>query len=636
MPNLDDRYAPKDRSEAMIEYESGTLIALAGPGTGKTWALLKRVRELVLNRGVDPASIAYITFIREITRKFEQELRDEFKDEGFAPSIRISTLHGLALGLIRNQGKLIGRVGHHEPLRVDDDGLLERILQEDMQCLLAAAGTKLSSGDVVQGLKKAKQQWQGGIKDSHVSLPNAMVLDAFRQLARAYELLDWDQLVVCANEICDTLPSLPRWLGGISHFLVDEYQDFNPAERIFLDHIMSNAESAVIAGDDDQSLYRWRGADPTGIVELDAEEGLDHVSLVYSWRCRSRIVEAANCFLRWMRRDLRQLRAVRRGGRVQVRCFKSAKAEAEFLAKRIRTLLHSIPPGAPRREGVACLFCCGKALHAYKRVLEDRGIHCTVPKMAELSDTQERVRAALRLAYLGGQPLLERAMLSLFPSLTSSLRRDLITAALKYDCSVPNAVAQCVDRPHWPDDASLAAEEYQLFIQALTCGDAGEVAKCINRVTGVEAECGPETIERFLAEADSGLEEAADRAVERLFDVAALTARDFVSEAVELYTMHGAKGLTRRHVILPGCEERWLPGEAEDADLEERKRLFYVAVTRATKSLLITHPWSRVTRGARTDPLSWGQGKNREISSFARRLSVPIQSARWSRAHEEC
>jgi len=625
MANLDNCYKPEDRWRAIVDYGSGTLIALAGPGTGKTWSLRNRVRELALKRGIDPASIAYITFIREITKKFEDDLMEEFKNKELMPNIRISTLHGLALGLIRNMGKMIGKLGHQEPLTIDSrEDLLACKLQEDIRWLLGKWDTEIRVKDLCSDLAEAKNQWQRGIREPELSKRGQIALPAFSRLAHIYKVLDWDQTIIYANQICDKIPKLPSWLGRIKHFLIDEYQDFNLSEQEFLAHIMTGAESIIITGDDDQSLYHGRGASPEGIVSLAADSALDHVNLVYSRRCPRGIVEPANCFLRWMRDDPRELKTLTEGGEIATRSFKSAKAEAEYLTAYIEKLLESMPENARREDGVACLFSTNRVLSRYKVVLEEHGIRCKVPKIVEVTAQQEWARILLRLAYLCSQPLLERALLQMFPLIEPRDHGAVVEMLIEQECTVGKAVAECLKRGQWSEGAASAGASYQLFMQSLTSGDPNEISRCMHRIPGGPVECSPVRIEQFLEEAKANLEDAVNSLLQQVFAPDESTREPSVSKAVELYTMQGAKGLTRRYVILPGCEELWLPRKAGGIDPEEEKRLFYVAITRAKQTVLITHPWSRVASGKNKDPLCRGKWRDREISPFVKKLGVPI------------
>ena len=557
---LDDKYAPEKRCDAILEHDSGTLTALAGPGTGKTWALRKRVRELTENRGIAAGSIAYVTFIREITRKFEEDLEDEFGDKALVPDIRVSTLHGLALALVRNMGKVIGMVGHHEPLRVDAKAdLAAGSLQKDIVVILKSRGVATGLRAVRAALAGAKAAWQEGTEEPLLSGDEQAVLDTYAGLANAYQALDWDQMVIHANQIFGALSVLPAWVLGIKHFLIDEYQDFNRAEQQFLDNMTKHAESVVITGDDDQSLYGGRGANPEAIVALHSDPAFDHINLTYSWRCPSGILDHANCYLRWMRDEPRELKARKEGGCIEVCTLKSAKAEAEYLANRLGALIASQGGKERAEDGIACLFPTREVLGEYKRVLEDRGVPCVVPKAGEDTDDERWVRVLLRLAHLRQQPLLERVVLRAFPDIKPRHTLDVLKMLIEEGGSVQDAVSTCADSAEWSNSAESAAAAYCMFVDALTSYDPEQVARCLGRILGDGVGIAAERVNRFLIEAENDLEGAVGAVLSDLADSATGAEAHDSGLTVELYTMVGAKGLTRRYVFLPGCEEMFLP-----------------------------------------------------------------------------
>ena len=622
MTILDEKYTPEKRCDAIINHGSGTLVALAGPGTGKTSALRKRVRALTVNRGVDADSIVYVTFIREITREFEEALRREFKDEAHVPNVAVSTLHALAFGLLRNMGKVIGRTGQHEPLNIDSDkDLAASQLQEDICSVLGDAGRGIGPTALRSYLGEVKANWQNGVDEPQLSNAAQMALNEYERLAGVYDILDWDQVVLCANQICDRLEALPEWLGRIQHFLVDEYQDFNPAEQAFLDRIVAGRDSVVIVGDDDQSLYGWRGAQPSGIVRLSLDDRLDHVSLVHSWRCPSGILTHTNRFLRWMRESPRNLEASGAGGSIEARHFKSAKEEGAWLAARLQELLDTIAEGADPEEGIACLFPSNAVLSCYKSILDERGIHCTIPRMSHTVGARQWARILLRLAHLRRQPLLERVLLRKFPAITAGQDKAVLDTFLSVQCTLAEAVASCARVGAWPQDAADCAHAYCQFLKSLTSSDPSTVSECIQGMLGDWVHCAPERVECFFEEAHIGLEDAVTRFVDEIFDPDKSTTDDVPGYSVELYTIHGAKGLTRRYVLLPGCEELWMPSAAASADPDEQKRLFYVAVTRAKELVIITAPRSR----ARQDPLCRGKVFDRRMSPFVPKLGLAIR-----------
>jgi superfamily I DNA/RNA helicase len=451
----------------------------------------------------------------------------------------------------------------------------------------------------------------------------ALVMETYYRLSTGFKALDWDQVVVCANQICEELPMLPRWLGSIKHFLIDEYQDFNPAEQRFLREIMTGAgtESAVVVGDDDQSLYSGRGASPKGIVELASAPHVDKVSLVVTYRCLSEIVSVANRFLRYMREEPEEPRELvphKSGGRVSIKAFKSAKAESDFLADYVRSRLRTIRLEASNRTGIACLFPSWRVLNQYQKELEKRGVLCSVQRTGQPTEQEMWVRVLARLAVLCNQPLLERVLLTRFPAIKPRHQRQVIAKLLSNGCGISEAVALAANSGHWDDDARFSAMQYENFIKELVSGDPSRVSACFEWILNGVGKCDCSVIKEFLETADeSSLEDAIDCLVMKIFREG-MGQRRPATRAVELMTMHGAKGLTRRYIVIPACEECWLPGNVSDAQLPERKRLFYVAITRATDEVVITYPCRR----ARGDSLNYELPGRFTLSRFAEQLGI--------------
>lgn len=618
MSSLDQPYEPKDRWRAIVDYMGRMMAALAGPGTGKTYGLLKRAQELVDKREVPPESIAYITFIRQIAYDFRKELWKQFPDSAVR-RITISTLHSLALGLIRNQGARIGVTGHLEPLKIDSDDIRAHILREDLGELLATQGRKIGLRALSSVLRRIKKQWQEGVQEPVLREEDLPAVKAYSRLSGAFQAIDWDQLMVYANQICEEMPLLPKWLGSFEHFLIDEYQDFNPAEQRFLREITAGAKSVVVVGDDDQSLYSGRGASPQGIVNLVSAPEVDSVTLLFTHRCKNEVVKAANSFLRYMRNDPKQLIALSDGGSVRIKSLKSAKAEVELLTEYVASTMQRIPLDAPKREGLACLFPSWRVLKQYRKDFEKRGIVCSVRRTVQETDEGMIAEVMARFAVLRTQPLLERVLLRQFPDMKGQPERDVVNELLSRDCTVREAVRALAGNGHWGIDVQTAAQEYEEFLDALTSRNPEIICSCFDEVLRGVVKCDVSLVEEFLARAEENLEDAVEELLRRMFWVDAdIQQNKLESPALELITMHGAKGLTRKYIVIPGCEDYWLPSRAAGADPEEQKRLFYVAITRATDEVLITYPRHR----APNDSLNLRKKGCGKLSRFARQLKV--------------
>jgi len=317
--------------------------------------------------------------------------------------------------------------------------------------------------------------------------------------------------------------------------------------------------------------------------------------------------------------QLKQLVARHDGGSVRIKSLKSAKAEVDLLAKHVMSIMQCIPADAPKREGLACLFPSWTVLDQYQKDFKKRGIVSSVRRTVEESEEGMLARVLARLAVLGTQPFLERVILKQFPGLKGRPEREVIDKLLLGDWTVREAISALAGNGHWGASAQAAATEYREFLDALTSRNPEMVSSCFQEVLSSLPKCDPSLIEEFLVAAEESLEDAVQELLRRMFRIDSDIGESQVKPRVlELMTMHGAKGLTRKYIVIPGCEDFWLPTRAAGADPEEQKRLFYVAITRATDEVLITYPRNR----APNDSLNLRKEGCGELSRFAKQLNI--------------
>ena len=625
MANLDHLYAEDQRQQAFVHHQSGTLVARAGPGTGKTYSFLLRIEELTENRHIDSAAICYLTFNREIARAFKDDLLLKYPGAVPPQHITASTLHSLACRLIRNRGHIIQLDGHLYILNLcDDKDGVAKIAVSDMRLALPHGATIRTDKMMRQHLRVIKTERQKGQSVGNLTGDNALVEGTYQAYSRALKLLDWDEVIPLAISLYSDEDDRPGWIKKYQHLLIDEYQDFNIAEQVFLELISESVASRVIVGDDDQSIYSGRGASPNGIRELVQDPKANSISLVKCWiRPPEQIVQSVNRFLSFMHTNPRLLKAVNPGGMVAIKSFRSAVAEADFLVEEyIKGILSQINENTPPDDGVVCLFPMHKVLQQYRKEFEKRGLKYKCKDSSDSLDDKMWVRILGKLAFQRNQPFLERLILELerFSDFKRKHKKEVVAALLNGHTSVSSALSSIGHNHGWREPALTAISEYNAFIQSLTSRDATLVASCIDSVLPSGRQCNPYHVDDFLATADETiLEDSLDILIDRIYrdgDEADVKAN--FEPAVELLTLHSSKGLTRRHVILPGLEHYWLPGDCVGDDLEERKRLFLVGITRATESLLITRPRSR----ARNDSLNLRKPGCLELSKFAKNLGV--------------
>ncbi len=332
MANLDAQYAVDDRVRAFENHEAGLLISLAGPGTGKTFSFLRRVNAMLTRDNIQPGEICYLTFIKDIAKAFQSDYQEEFSpDLDDANKPRVSTLHSFACRLIRNRGFNIGYDG---PLYftsiADSDSFASQVFLDDLLPIVGATGLR-TRPQLCNLLLPVKQAWRNNTDPQTLPQPTPIIFDAALRLARAYRLVDWDQAITLAHELFLNPENRDRWLIQLQHYLVDEYQDFNSAEQAFIATLASTVASMVIVGDDDQSIFSGRGGSPEEMRNLFHSPIHDQVSLLRCRRCKENILIVANRYLRWMSPAAQSMLPYHKGGVARCYCFKSSKAEIEYL-----------------------------------------------------------------------------------------------------------------------------------------------------------------------------------------------------------------------------------------------------------------------------------------------------------------
>lgn len=616
MARLDDKYGIDERYKAFEDHSNGILVSLAGPGTGKTYSFLRRIQALVDRREIPAESIAYITFVGAISKAFSQDFEDEFgAGEQALAQPRISTLHSLACRIIRNRGFSIGYDGplYFSSIASEHSPVSDLFLGD----LLPYIG-HLQFSTIPQArnaLKGVKEAWRSEESPEAMDEPIPSLLETAVQLARSYRLIDWDHAVPLAHKLYEDPKNRQKWLTQLDHYLVDEYQDFNQSEQAFILTIAAAVKSMVIVGDDNQSIFHGRGGTPEGIRELFESEGHDSITLVKSRRCRAIILGYINSFLRILRPQAEQMLPHYDGGQLDCFRFKSSKSELEFLTTFLNEAIADLPPEPRRKDGVVCLFPSHRVLDFYFDRLHDKV--ASYIKGSQLSDRRRWLSLALELVHHPEQRFIERLLLESVDEIKPRQKRALVQAILEGDISPTDALSVLISEDKLKGKVRQAATRFVDLCAQLSSQDPDFVADSIADLLELEkAEVidAVSTLIEDIGERDQ--DEAIEDACDQLLPETALPLEDL--HAVLFTTIHGSKGLTKRTVVLPGLEDSWLPGQVQGSEEEERARLFYVALSRATHRVQITYPQTR----ARGDPLNYPAPGRGEACRFVEQSGI--------------
>ena len=587
MANLDHTLDIDHRTAAFEQHERGLLVCLAGPGTGKTTSLLARTTALT-GRGCNPETICYLTFIGEIRNAFVDDFVQRFGAEALNAAPRISTLHSYACRVLRNLGFQIGYDGDLYFADVAEADDASGTFLEDLLRLVSRDGCRTVPQLRAQ-VATIKAAWRDAIDPSTLSAPSPSILGAASDLLRCYRVADWDQTIALAYGLLRGVNELPDWIAKIKHYYVDEYQDFNLAEQAVIGFLAEHAESMVIVGDDDQSVYSGRGGSPAGIRALYADRRHDSVSLVKCYRCPEAIVGPTNAFQSGMSASPRPMVASRTGGEVLCYRFKSSKAEVAFLVDYLRTRITELPEVPTPKDGIVCLFPSKRVLNAYFEMLSPH-IPCS-RRYEDVSPARRLVERVLQSLAQPGQRFLERLLLNQYPDVKPRHRALIVARILERGVPPSTACETLIDDGELTDKALVAGREFVRFCNAIRTQNGSEIAQTLSIKTGADATLITHEIDRFLAADEYESTDLISTICDTILPETVVPPAD--PKSVQLLTMHSSKGLTRRTVVLPALEHACLPGDAEGGALEERRRLFFVALSRSTNRLLLTFPHNR-------------------------------------------
>ncbi len=616
-----DSLNPEQR--AAVEHGRGPLLVLAGAGSGKTRVLTARVARLA-SLGVAPDRILAFTFTNRAAREMRERIERSMGDG--ARRAWIGTFHATAVRVLRREAGTLGLPPEFVIYdRDDQESVLKDVLREvDRTDEPAKPGAVLSRiSDAKNALVTPAELAARAFQPAERRIADAYA--RYQVRLRANGALDFDDLIAETTRLLrDFDEARARWAGRFEHVLVDEYQDTNHAQFRLIELLAKEHGNLFVVGDDDQSIYGWRGADLSNVLDFErAFPGARVLRLEQNYRSCSNILKAANAVIAnnrgrkgknlWSEReDGERLRFVLAGDEVEeARRVRAVLAEharrggaLADCAVLYRTNSQSRALEAELRQNLMPYEIVGgvsfyqrrevKDLLAYLRVAVNpadgvsfwriwntprRGLGASVKARVEFRtlETRESPEAALRAlvaegaltrqAEAGARQLLE----------TLDALRGLAAE------SVDRVVAELLDRTHYLD--SLIGE------------DDGDERRA--------------NVEELAASAAHAAATREANLVDFLAETALLTDLDRVEESADrvlLMTVHNAKGLEFRVVVVAGLEEGLFPHGASIEDgpgLEEERRLFYVAVTRAADRVVLTAAaFRRRFDGARGAPVS--------------------------------
>ncbi len=605
-----------------VTCPGGPLQVLAGAGSGKTRVLTYRVAWLISSQGLSPQEILAITF----TNKAANEMKERI--EGLvgpvARTMWVSTFHAACARILRKEAPQLGYMGNFTIYdSADQVRVVKRCLKE-----LDLDPKRFPPRGIHSVISSAKNRLIGpeefaGMVENFYDDTVARTYELYQQKLFASNAMDFDDLIMLTVGLFERFPeSLRRYQRAFRHILVDEYQDTNHSQYCLVNLLGKEHRNVCVVGDDDQSIYSWRGADIRNILDFEKDyPECTVIKLEQNYRSTQTILSAANSVVRNNRdRKSKDLwTEAGEGEPVRVVALDDEHAEARFVAGEIGRLEQEAGISAGR---VAVFY----RVNAQSRVLEDIFVRYGIPyRVVGGTKFYERAEIKDAIAYL---LLIDNPADSVsFSRVINSPRRGLgqatVTALSGYAGArgIPMLeAAGAADRiTEIRPAARKSLKAFHALIEGLRDTAAtSPVAETIEEVLAesgylealsaertVEAEGRIENLQELVGVAAEYDQRAADGSLrEFLQEISLYTDVDKLSvaeEAVTLMTMHNAKGLEFPAVFVIGAEEGVFPHSRslEEQNLEEERRLCYVAMTRARERLYFTYAATRNLYGGR-------------------------------------
>ena len=616
-----------DEQRNAVANPSQHLLVLAGAGSGKTRVLVHRIAWLLEAEQASPYSILAVTFTNKSAREMRGRI-EALMANSFA-GMWVGTFHGLAHRLLRTHWKEAGLVQDFQILDGDDQLRLVKRINRSLK--------------IDEDKWPAKQcQWyinaqkDEGLRSGNIDHFEDDYTKTVLKIYKAYEeacdrggMIDFGEILLRAHELWLKNPQvLEHYQRRFKHILVDEFQDTNSIQYAWLRVLAGTQNQLMVVGDDDQSIYGWRGAKIENIQQFNVDfSEADTVRLEQNYRSTSTILKAANKLISNNQSRLGKNLWTEDGDGEQISLYEAfnEQDEARFIVDRLQDWFNN----GNRRCDAAILY----RSNAQSRELEDALLRMGMPyRIYGGHRFYERLEIKNALAYLrlvinrDDDTAIERVINVPTRGIGGRTIEQVRSVAREENCSLWQACAKCVNESLMTSRASNAVLSFLELIDelSLACGELelAEKAEHIVNHTGLiqhhEKEGGEkarariENLEELVTAAnnfddpdiDEDFDLKSNAFLSAFLDKAALdageTQADESEDAVQLMTLHSAKGLEFHLVFLAGMEEGLFPHKMSMnniAGLEEERRLCYVGITRARTKLYMSHAESRRLHG---------------------------------------
>ena len=592
-----------------VQHTEGPLLILSGAGSGKTRVITHRIAYLIQHHGVSPYNILAVTF----TNKAAEEMRARLENLIGPSQLWVATFHSTCAQILRRD---IHHLGYERSFTIYDTSDQQTLIKE----LIKTLQLRLNNpGPVIGEISRAKSDFISpedytkravGFFEESV----AQIYPMYQDFLRTNNALDFDDLIKLTVELFEANPNvLEYYQDKFRYILVDEYQDTNRGQYLLVNALAQKHQNICVVGDDDQSIYSWRGADINNI--LDFEEDYPDTTvlrLVQNYRSTKNILEAAYHVIRnnQKRKEKQIWTDNKKGSAITLHEATEDIREADYVLRQIREWR-----GRGRKYGDCVIFY---RINAQSRTFEDALRGANVPyQIVGGIRFYERMEVKDIMAYM--RVIVNPADTVSIKRIINVPRRGIGVATVQkiedfaYDEGIPlfEAIQRVGEISTLNNGAKNRVREFAELISSFNASDppSRTAADLLDRSGylqalrsegSIEAQTREENLQELVAAVTEYEERETEPTLsgflEKITLASDIDSMEDKSDVVTMMTLHSAKGLEFPIVFMVGIEEGLLPHQRSydtEAELEEERRLCYVGLTRAQEHVYLTYARSR-------------------------------------------
>ena len=614
------------RQQEAVNYISGPLLVLAGAGSGKTSVITRKIAYLIQQCGIRAQYICAVTFTNKAAREMKERVSSLLRG-GEGKGLTVSTFHNLGLNIIRKE---YAKLGYKPGFSIFDEGDIKALLTDIMQ-------KEYSGDDGADEIKNYIGNWKNDLVLPEEALAKArtpkeqtaaVVYLHYQRTLKAYNAVDFDDLILLPVKLFQDNPDvLEKWRNRIRYMLVDEYQDTNASQYLLVKLLIGTRNQFTVVGDDDQSIYAWRGARPENLMLLkDDYPSLKVVMLEQNYRSTSRILKCANILIANNPHVFeKQLWSeMGHGDPIRVIRCRNEDAEAERIALEILTL--HLKTQRPYSD-FAILYRGNHQAKLMELKLQHHQIPYRLSGGTSFFSRQE-VKDLMSYFRLLVNPDDDNAFLRVINvprrEIGSTTLEKLGNYATQRQISMYAAADEMGLSEHLDARYTERLARFKRFIDGVRqqCAQNDPIMALRSMVMDIDYEnwirqnASSDKVAEFRMGNVWFLIDALKNTLEKDEDgdmtieeaIAKLVLRDMLerqqeeeegADGVQMMTLHASKGLEFPYVFIMGMEEEILPHRSsiETDIVEEERRLAYVGITRARQTLAFTFAAKRKQYG---------------------------------------